>query len=121
MFTGYEGYLAVAICLFCTWLGYKQGKRNGIECTVDSMVELKLLKILNNLGAFIYSTVQRHTSNSPRVAFSASFLILPITMPRTAHSTATVRSIENVRVTDSENITTKYAMAMKVARTRLPN
>lgn len=48
MFTGYEGYLAVAICLFCTWLGYKQGKRNGIECTVDSMVELKLLKILNN-------------------------------------------------------------------------
>jgi len=48
MLTGYEGYLAVAICLFCTWLGYKQGKRNGIECTVDSMVELKLLKILNN-------------------------------------------------------------------------
>ena len=48
MFTGYEGYLAVAICLFCTWLGYKQGNRNGIECTVDSMVELKLLKILNN-------------------------------------------------------------------------
>ena len=48
MLTGYEGYLAVAICLFCTWLGYKQGKRNGIECTVDSMIELKLLKILNN-------------------------------------------------------------------------
>ena len=48
MFTGYEGHVAVAICLFCTWLGYKQGKRNGIECTVDSMIELKLLKILNN-------------------------------------------------------------------------
>ena len=48
MLTGYEGYLAVAICLFCTWLGYKQGKRSGIECTVDSMVELKLLKVLNN-------------------------------------------------------------------------
>lgn len=48
MLTGYEGYIAVAICLFCTWLGYKQGKRNGIESTVDSMVALKLLKILNN-------------------------------------------------------------------------
>ena len=48
MFIGYEGHIAVAICLFCTWLGYKQGKRNGIECTVDSMVELKLLKIINN-------------------------------------------------------------------------
>lgn len=48
MLTGYESYIAVAICLFCTWLGYRQGKRNGIECTVDSMVELKLLKILNN-------------------------------------------------------------------------
>ena len=48
MLTGYESYIAVAICLFCTWLGYRQGKRNGIECTVDSMVELNLLKILNN-------------------------------------------------------------------------
>ena len=22
MLVGYEGYVAVAICLFCTWLGY---------------------------------------------------------------------------------------------------
>lgn len=48
MFAGYEGHIAVALCLLCTWLGYKQGKRNGIESTLDSMVELKLLKILNN-------------------------------------------------------------------------
>ena len=48
MFAGYEGHIAVAICLFCTWLGYRQGKINGIASTLDSMIELKLLKILNN-------------------------------------------------------------------------
>ena len=48
MFAGYESYIAVALCLFCTWLGYRQGKRNGIESTLDSMIELKMLKVLNN-------------------------------------------------------------------------
>jgi len=48
MFAGYEGYIAVAICLFCTWLGYMQGKRSGIESAIEGMVALKLLKILPN-------------------------------------------------------------------------
>jgi hypothetical protein len=48
MFVGYEGYIAVAICLFCTWLGYTQGRRNGIECAVEGMINLKLLKVLDN-------------------------------------------------------------------------
>lgn len=48
MFAGYEPYIAVALCLLCTWLGYRQGKMNGIESTLDSMIELKLLKVLNN-------------------------------------------------------------------------
>ena len=48
MFVGYEPYVAVAICLFCTWLGYTQGKRNGIESTLDGMIKLKLLKVLDN-------------------------------------------------------------------------
>mgnify|MGYP000426693334 CR=1 FL=1 len=48
MFVGYEPYIAVAICLCCTWLGYTQGKRNGIESTLDGMIRLKLLKVLDN-------------------------------------------------------------------------
>ena len=48
MFVGYEGYIAVIICLFCTWLGYIQGKRNGIECAVEGMINLKLLRVLKN-------------------------------------------------------------------------
>ena len=48
MIAGYEGYIAIAICLFCTWLGYTQGKRNGIESTLDGMVKLKLLRVLDN-------------------------------------------------------------------------
>jgi len=48
MFVGYEPYIAVVICLFCTWLGYTQGKRNGIESTLDGMIRLKLLKVLDN-------------------------------------------------------------------------
>ena len=48
MLVGYEGYIAVAICLFCTWLGYTQGKRNGIESTLDGMIKLKLLKVLDH-------------------------------------------------------------------------
>ena len=48
MLVGYEGYIAVAICLFCTWLGYTQGKRNGIESTLDGMIKLKLIKVLDN-------------------------------------------------------------------------
>ena len=48
MFVGYEGYIAVAICLFCTWLGYTQGRRNGIEYAVEGMINLKLLKVLDN-------------------------------------------------------------------------
>lgn len=48
MFVGYEGYIAVAICLFCTWLGYTQGRRNGIESAIEGMINLKLLRVLNN-------------------------------------------------------------------------
>ena len=48
MFVGYEGYIAVAICLFCTWLGYTQGKRSGIEHAIEGLVALKLLRILDN-------------------------------------------------------------------------
>ena len=48
MFVGYEGYIAVIICLFCTWLGYIQGKRNGIEKAIEGMINLKLLRVLNN-------------------------------------------------------------------------
>jgi len=46
MFAGYEGYVAVAICLFCTWLGYMKGKRSGIENAIEGMVAMKLLKVL---------------------------------------------------------------------------
>ena len=45
MFVGYEGYVAVAICLFCTWLGYTQGKRNGIEKALEGMIQMKLLRV----------------------------------------------------------------------------
>ena len=48
MFVGYEGYIAVAICLFCTWLGYTQGRRNGIESVIEGMINLKLLRVLKN-------------------------------------------------------------------------
>ncbi len=48
MFVGYEGYIAVIICLFCTWLGYIQGKRNGIETAIEGMINLKLLRVLKN-------------------------------------------------------------------------
>ena len=50
MLVGYEGYIAVAICLFCTWLGYTQGKRNGIESTLDGMIKLKLLILKSELN-----------------------------------------------------------------------
>ena len=45
MFVGYESYIAVAICLFCTWLGYTQGKRNGIEKALEGMIQMKLLRV----------------------------------------------------------------------------
>ena len=45
MFVGYESYIAVAICLFCTWLGYIQGKRNGIEKALEGMIQMKLLRV----------------------------------------------------------------------------
>ena len=48
MFVGYEGYIAVAICLFCTWLGYTQGRRNGIESAIEGMIHMKLLRVLDN-------------------------------------------------------------------------
>ena len=48
MFVGYEGYIAVAICLFCTWLGYTQGRRNEIESAIEGMINLKLLRVLKN-------------------------------------------------------------------------
>ena len=48
MFVGYEGYIAIIICLFCTWLGYIQGKRNGIETAIEGMINLKLLRVLKN-------------------------------------------------------------------------
>ena len=48
MFVGYEGYVAVAICLFCTWLGYNHGRKNGIEIAVNGMVNPNLIKVLEN-------------------------------------------------------------------------
>ena len=45
MYVGYESYIAVAICLFCTWLGYTQGKRNGIEKALEGMIQMKLLRV----------------------------------------------------------------------------
>ena len=48
MFVGYEEYVAVAICLFCTWLGYNHGRRNGIEIAVNGMVNPNLIKVLEN-------------------------------------------------------------------------
>jgi len=45
MFVGYESYIAVAICLFCTWLGYTQGKRQGIEKALEGMLKMKLLRV----------------------------------------------------------------------------
>ena len=55
MFVGYESYIAVAICLFCTWLGYTQGKRNGIEKTLEGMILLKLLRV-NPKGEIVAGT-----------------------------------------------------------------
>lgn len=48
MFTGYEPYIAVAICLFCTWMGYKQGRREGIESALEGFITLKILRVLEN-------------------------------------------------------------------------
>jgi hypothetical protein len=48
MIAGYEGYIAIAICLFCTWLGYAQGKRQGIERALEGMISMKLLRVLDN-------------------------------------------------------------------------
>ena len=48
MFVGYEPYIATAICLFCTWLGYTHGKRNGIENALEGMITMKLLQVLPN-------------------------------------------------------------------------
>tara|TARA_S200000501_G_C20604162_1_gene647244 strand:- start:243 stop:425 length:183 start_codon:yes stop_codon:yes gene_type:complete len=55
MFVGYESYIAVAICLFCTWLGYTQGKRNGIEKALEGMINLKLLRV-NLKGEIVAGT-----------------------------------------------------------------
>ena len=48
MFVGYEPYIAAAICLFCTWLGYTHGKRNGIENALEGMINMKLLQVEPN-------------------------------------------------------------------------
>lgn len=48
MFVGYESYIAVAICLFCTWLGYTHGKRQGIEKALEGMITMKLLRVKPN-------------------------------------------------------------------------
>ena len=48
MFAGYEPYIAVILCLFCTYLGYLQGRKIGIETAIDGLVQMNLLKILNN-------------------------------------------------------------------------
>ena len=45
MFVGYESYIAVTICLFCTWLGYTHGKRQGIEKALEGMLKMKLLRV----------------------------------------------------------------------------
>lgn len=55
MFVGYESYIAVAICLFCTWLGYTQGKRNGIEKALEGMIQMKLLRV-NLKGEIVAGT-----------------------------------------------------------------
>ena len=47
MFTGYEPYIAVAICLFCTWMGYKQGRREGIESALEGFITLKILRAVS--------------------------------------------------------------------------
>tara|TARA_B100001057_G_scaffold265974_1_gene266200 strand:+ start:143 stop:325 length:183 start_codon:yes stop_codon:yes gene_type:complete len=48
MFVGYESYIAVTICLFCTWLGYTHGKRQGIEKALEGMITMKLLRVKPN-------------------------------------------------------------------------
>lgn len=48
MFAGYEGYIAIAITLVCTYLGYWHGKRSGVEQALDGMVSLGMLRVLNN-------------------------------------------------------------------------
>lgn len=48
MLAGYEPYVAISICLFCTWLGYTKGKRSGIESAVDGMISIGMLKVLDN-------------------------------------------------------------------------
>ena len=59
MFVGFEPYIAVAICLFCTWLGYTQGKRQGIENAIESMIHMKLLRVLDN-GEIVAGSELKH-------------------------------------------------------------
>ena len=63
MFVGYEGYVAVAICLFCTWLGYNHGRRNGIEVAVNGMVNLNLIKVLDNGDIVAGSKLKQQKDN----------------------------------------------------------
>ena len=63
MLIGYEGYIAVAICLFCTWLGYIQGRRTGIEVAVNGMINLKILEVLENGELVAGSKLNENTTN----------------------------------------------------------
>tara|TARA_B100000424_G_scaffold252442_1_gene228758 strand:+ start:141 stop:350 length:210 start_codon:yes stop_codon:yes gene_type:complete len=63
MLIGYEGYIAVAICLFCTWLGYIQGRRTGIEVAVNGMINLKILEVLDNGELVAGSKLNENTTN----------------------------------------------------------
>ena len=63
MFVGYESYIAVAICLFCTWLGYIQGRRTGIEVAVNGMINLKILEVLDNGELVAGSKLNENTTN----------------------------------------------------------
>jgi len=53
MFVGYEPYISTAICLFCTWLGYTHGKRNGIEGALEGMINMKLLQVEPDTGEIV--------------------------------------------------------------------
>ena len=63
MLIGYEGYIAVAICLFCTWLGYIHGRRTGIEVAVNGMINLKILEVLDNGELVAGSKLNENTTN----------------------------------------------------------
>ena len=63
MFVGYEEYVAVIICLFCTWLGYNHGRRNGLEVAVNGMVNLNLITVWENGDIVAGSQLKQQKDN----------------------------------------------------------